>query len=163
MMAAAWCGLRAKEIALLRRECVLDTGRPPVLLVAADATKGRTERVVPLSGFVLSELALAGLPGSGWAFRRRDGQHGPNTPGLVSKIANEYLRSCGVNATLHQLRHRFGTQAYAGTRDLLVVQGLMGHANPSTTAGYAAYADADAAAAVEAIPVPPRLAVALPR
>jgi integrase len=40
LVLAAWCGLRAKEIALLRREVILDTARPPVLLVAYGATKG---------------------------------------------------------------------------------------------------------------------------
>jgi site-specific recombinase XerC len=34
------------------------------------------------------------------------------------------------------------------------VQELMGHADPATTAGYAAYDQAQGAAAVEAIPVP---------
>ena len=32
----------------------LETARPPVLLIAKDATKGRSERAVPMSAFVLS-------------------------------------------------------------------------------------------------------------
>jgi integrase/recombinase XerC len=157
LVLAAWCGLRAREIALLRRENILETASPPVLIVAADATKGHSERVIPLSQFVLSELAAARLPTSGYAFRRMDGRPGPNEAWLVSQLANRHLHNCGIAATLHQLRHRFGTAAYHASRDLRAVQELLGHQNPATTAGYAAWDRAAAAAAVEAIPAPARL------
>jgi integrase len=153
---AAWAGLRACEIAYLRRENILDTARPPVILIAGDATKGRTERAVPLSVFVLAEIAAAHLPASGWAFRRRDGQPGPNKPWIVSGLANKCLHDAGIAASLHQLRHRFGSQAYHASHDLRAVQELLGHATPRTTAGYAAYDKPEAAAAVEALPVPRR-------
>lgn len=38
--------------------------------------------------------------------------------------------------TTHTLRHRFATVSYAGTRDLLAVQELLGHSRPETTRGY---------------------------
>lgn len=38
--------------------------------------------------------------------------------------------------TAHTLRHRFATVAYAGTRDLLAVQDMLGHSKPETTRGY---------------------------
>jgi integrase/recombinase XerC len=160
LVLAGWAGLRAKEIAGLRRENVLDRVSPPLLIVAHDATKGRTERAVPLCAFALRELLAAGLPASGWVFRRRDDQPGPNRPWIVSQLCNEYLHGLGITATLHQLRHRFGTETYRGRRDLRLVQELLGHASPSTTAGYAAVDQADAADVVEhlAVPsVPPRL------
>jgi integrase/recombinase XerC len=160
LVLAAWCGLRAKEIAFLRRDAIMDTARPPVLIVASDATKGRRERVIPLSVFVLAELRAANLPNSGWAFRRHDGARGPNAPWLVSHLASEFLHSCGIPATLHQLRHRFGTMAYRAQRDLLAVQDLMGHQDPVSTAGYAAFDRPEARAAVEAIPAPRRLRTA---
>jgi integrase/recombinase XerC len=159
LVLAGWCGLRAKEIAYLRRECVLETAGPPVLLVARDATKGRSERVIPLSAFAVAELVPV-LPATGWVFRRMDGRPGPNTPGLISHLANEHLHECGVAASLHQLRHRFATQAYQASRDLRAVQSMMGHTRPETTAGYAAFDQPAAAAAVEAIPAPARLRVA---
>jgi integrase/recombinase XerC len=157
LVLAGWAGLRAKEIAYLRRENVLDAAQPPLLLIAAAATKGRGERIVPMSGFVLTELRAAGLPVRGFMFARHDGRPGPNAPWLVSQLAGEHLRSCGVEASLHQLRHRFLTMAYRSSHDLRVVQELAGHANPSTTAGYAAYDRESAVAAVESIPVPGRL------
>ena len=162
LVLAAWCGLRAKEIALLRRENVRETSQPPVLLIAHDATKGTRERIVPLSAFAREALLEHGLPRAGWVFRRYDGLPGPNRPWRVSQAANNYLRSCGIAETLHQLRHRFGTQAYAGSLDLRLVQELLGHRRPETTAGYAAWNQAAAAAVVENLPAPGRLR-AIPR
>jgi integrase/recombinase XerC len=153
LVLAGWAGLRAKEIALLRREHVLE-GRPvPILRVAHDATKGYTERLVPISTFVAGELRPL-LPRNGWVFPRLDGRPGPLLPARVSHVANAHLHDCGTTSTLHSLRHRFATQAYAASRDLRAVQELLGHAAPETTAGYAAYHPAAAAAAVEAIPAP---------
>lgn len=154
---AGWAGFRAQEIAYLRRECVLDTARPAGLLVAWDAAKGGDERVVPMCSFVLGELRAAGLPGSGWVFRRRDGQRGPNKPWLVSQLCNRYLHSIGITETLHQWRHRFGTMTYRDKRDLRMVQEFMGHQSPSTTALYAAYDQGDAVTVVENLPAPGRL------
>ena len=143
---------------VLRRERVLDTADPPVLLVAADATKGHRERIVPLSDFVVAELRTAGLPRGGWVFPRYDGGAGPNAPWVISHTANDHLRACGAQVTLHQLRHRFGTQAYRACHDLRTVQELLGHADPATTAGYAAYDRGAAAEVVGKIPAPRRMA-----
>jgi site-specific recombinase XerD len=158
LVLAAWAGLRAMEIAFLRRECVLETGRPPGILVAADATKGPSERYVPMCDFVLEELGPI-LPVSGWVFRRRDGRRGPNTPSQVSKLAGQHLHDCGIAASLHQLRHRFGTEAYAVDHDLRVVQELMGHATIATTALYTKISSASAVATVQALPAPGHLRV----
>ncbi len=156
LVLAGWAGLRAKEIALLRRECVLDTARPPVIIVAADATKGHRERVIPMSAFVLTELRLAGMPSSGFMFTRRDGR--PYTPAKVSDLANACLHESGSAASLHQLRHRYATEFYrASGRDLRLTQDMLGHASPETTALYTKLDQADAAAAADAVPAPGRL------
>ena len=34
---------------------------------------------------------------------------GPVRPGTVTKLASHYLHDCGIDATLHQLRHAFAT------------------------------------------------------
>lgn len=159
LILAGWCGLRAREIALLRREHVLDAVRPPVLVVAEASAKGRRERVVPLSSFALAELRPWLGIRSGYLFGRRDGRPGPVRPWRVSQLAGQHFRGCGIGATLHQLRHRFGTQLYRQTRDLRMVQEVLGHAHPTTTALYAAWDKTAAAAAVEALPVPCHLRV----
>jgi integrase len=157
LVLAAGAGLRAKEIALLRRENVHDTARPRAILIAADATKGHAERVVPMSAWVWAELQRAGLPASGWMFRRHDGRPGPNAPWLISQLAGRCFRAAGSSATLHMCRHRLLSLLYQQTRDLRLVQEVAGHASPRTTAGYTALDAGAAAAAVEALPVPGRL------
>jgi integrase len=162
LVLAGWAGLRAKEIAYLRRESLFETAQPPVLLIAEDATKGRRERIVPASRFVLAELQLAGLPAKGFMFPRHDGRPGPNRPWIVSGLANDCLHDSGCTASLHQLRHRFLTMCYRETKDLRLVQDLAGHSSPNSTAGYAAFDRSEAVMAVERLAVPPRLRV-LPR
>jgi integrase len=159
LILAAWCGLRAKEIALLRRECVMLAAAQPVILIAGDATKGKHERTVPVSRFAAGELAAAQLPLTGWCFPRGDGRPGPNHPARVSGLAAAFLRSAGIPATLHQLRHWFGTSTYAVNKDLRAVQELMGHRTVESTQGYADWDRSAASAAVEALPAPPRLRV----
>lgn len=63
----------------------------------------------------------------------------------------DFLASLGIDATAHHLRHWFGTKTYEACRDLRVVQELMGHASPVTTAGYAAWSRVVAREAVEAL------------
>lgn len=154
LVLAGCCGLRCKEIALLRRESVLDTASQPLLIVTAEASKGRKERTIPLSGYVLGELLAFGLPARGFVFGRQDGQPGPNTPARVSQAIGIYLRSVGIAASAHQFRHRFGSQAYAAGLDPVAVQELMGHSSLRTTSGYMAISSAQAARVIAAMPVP---------
>jgi integrase len=146
---AAYSGLRACEIAGLRRRDVLDDADPPVIVVTDG--KGGKQRVVPLAARVLAELRVSGLPPSGWLFSRADGKPGPLKPWSISGHANRSLRELGIPATLHQLRHHFGTSLYRSTHDLRLTQEVMGHASPVTTAGYAAWSPTEAAVAVEAL------------
>lgn len=145
---AAYAGLRAVEIANLRRDAVLDGADPPVLVIHG---KGGRDRVVPMGPALLLELQSYGLPTRGYVFTRSDGQTGPNKPWLVSHLANDHLHSLGISATLHQLRHRYGTQIYGLSQDIRVTQELMGHSSPSTTGVYAAYSKASAVAAARAL------------
>lgn len=151
LVLAAYAGFRAQEIAYLRREDILNTARPSVILVSTLMAKGGHERVVPMSPYVWTELQRGGLPRRGFAFRRFDGTCGPNSPKRVSKLANDHLRACGYDETLHQLRHWFGTASYEYSRDLRKVQELMGHRSPVTTAGYTAIVQAEAADVVNGI------------
>ena len=138
---AAYAGFRCIEIARLRREDVLDTREPP-LLVVADG-KGGHQRVLPLHPEVGSALRCLGPCRGGWMFPSR-GLH-PYSEHTVSVYGNRYLRDLGIEATMHQLRHWFGTQVYATSRDLRLTQELMGHRSPVTTSGYAAWATSEAA------------------
>ncbi len=149
LVLAAWCGLRAAEIALLQRQHVMDTADPPVLLVTNG--KGGRQRVVPIGDRVLAVLREYGMPSRGVVFPRLDGRPGPNTPARVSQRACRYLHDVGIPSGLHSLRHRYGTQVYRASQDLRLVGSLMGHNDPATTAGYVAYSAEGAVAAIRAL------------
>jgi integrase len=138
LLFAALAGLRAGEIARLRRDAIRDDLDPPVLIV--EDGKGGRQRVVPLHPELVA--VLSELPSRGWLFGRYDGQAGHIPPHLVSHLCNRALRDAGTSSTLHTLRHRFATKVYANTLDLRTTQELLGHASPTTTAQYAAWTPA---------------------
>lgn len=102
--------------------------------------KGGKDRVLPLTTDLRRELERRPR---GWLFPGRFTGH--VHPSTVQKRVRE---AAGVAPHAH--RHRFGTRAYAGTRDLRAVQTLLGHASPETTQVYVAVTGDGLAAAVEA-------------
>lgn len=153
LVLAAWGGLRCVEIALLRRENVIDNAAEPHIIVALGATKGHDERVVPMPrGQTLYNELVPMLPRRGWVFPRADGQPGPNSPQRISSVGCEYLRSIGLADTMHSLRHWFGTTTYQATRDSRAVQELLGHRSLRSTEIYTKISSQSKTAAVEALP-----------
>lgn len=153
---AAFEGLRACEVAALRREDVRDADDPAQLVVLG---KGSKERVLPASAQVLMALHAHGMPRRGPIFHMYDSTGGPTsrpiTAHRVSATCNAYLAEVGAGASLHQLRHRFATQAlHCSGGDLRLVQELLGHASPATTAIYTAWAQDKAAGVIAALAVP---------
>ena len=145
---AAYEGMRCCEIAGVQIDDLL-TGRTPPLIIVARG-KGAKQRAVPLHPVTLDALRAFRGPRAGYLFLRRDrpGRADPVTAATVSDTINRYLRDMGIPATSHQLRHWFGTETYDVSRDLRLVQELMGHASPQTTAGYVQYAQHEAAEVV---------------
>ncbi len=144
----AYAGLRAGEIACLDREDVIDGAAEPGLRITG---KGGKMRTVPMSPFVVDELRQHGLAGRGPVFPRLDDRRGHNAAWTISHLIADHHHSLGIDETAHALRHRFGTQLYAATKDLRLVQELMGHESPLTTAGYVQWSRTDAIAGVAAI------------
>lgn len=151
LLLAALGGLRCQEISGLCREHVWDHERPGVILVVE--AKGGGERAVPLHPDVLSALHAHGMPRSGPLFRNQFGT--PYSPARVSQLGNAYLRDLGIEARMHQLRHRFGTDVYATSKDLRATQELLGHASPSTTAVYTKVSPTTTAAIVLQLSIRP--------
>ena len=150
LVLAAWAGLRAMELAALRREDVHEHDDPPMLVVRDG--KGQKGRAVPLSRLVLDELAPildAHDSAHPWLFPSRLDHRRSVSAGTVSNLANEHLRSLGNPDTLHSLRHRFASELYRVTLDLRLCQEMLGHASPATTAIYTAFSPTRAAAAVQ--------------
>lgn len=122
---AARMGLRRGEVARMRGDALAWDGRGWVCRVEG---KGARVRVIPMP----DDLAAAVRSrGPGWTFPGRDGGH--LSPARVGELVSAALPE---GWTAHTLRHRFATRAYAGSRDLLAVQDLLGHAKPETTRGY---------------------------
>jgi len=107
--------------------------------------KGDRVRVVPLTDDLAGELRALG---PGWAFPGQVGGH--LSPWWCGRLVADLLPD---GLTMHTLRHRFATRAYAATSDLLAVQQLLGHASPATTRAYVRVDDAARRALVEAVRV----------
>jgi integrase/recombinase XerC len=124
---AAYAGMRCMEIAGLDVTDVCLTHEPPVIVVHG---KGGKDRIVPLHPEILVALRRLPMPMRGPVF--------PNArPWRVSHRLRHHLNDCGIAASGHQLRHWFATATYeASGGDLRMVQDLLGHSSPSTTAIY---------------------------
>lgn len=131
---AAHAGLRRGEIALIHTNDFIDgeTGRS--LLVHG---KGGVERLVPLSDRLDTAIRTYQQHQNiteGWLFPGSISGHVSST--WLGKLLNGQLPRPW---TLHGLRHRFATAVYAATKDIIVVQQLMGHASVATTQRYLAF------------------------
>lgn len=150
LLLAGWCGLRAGEIAHLRVDSftVDHLGHVIVRVIG----KGGAERIVPVPAWCWPTIE-AGLAPTGAAWRRERG-HGPVTAQHVSQYCCEFLHRMGCDDTLHALRHRVGTVTYEQTRDIRLVQDLLGHRSINTTAIYTRVASGRLAGALDALPRP---------
>lgn len=123
---AAYAGLRAAEIARVHSHDYTPGAGIGELLVHG---KGGKERLVPIMCATALEQRLAAV--QGWAFPNGHGSH--LSAGHVSKVLSDAMPS---GWTAHTLRHRFATRAYSGSRDLMSVSELLGHARLETTQRY---------------------------
>jgi integrase/recombinase XerC len=149
----AYAGLRAGEMSRLRRVDVLDDVPEPALVVLG---KGQKTRIVPASSIVIDALREYGMPSRGDVFRRRDGGPGAPSPARVSQLVNEHLHELGIEDTGHAGRHRYATRLFWASKDLRLVQEMLGHGDVATTAVYTAYEIETAAKFVEGIATVPR-------
>lgn len=145
LLFGALAGLRSCEIAPLHRDDLLLELDTPMLYVADG--KGGRDRTVPLH----PRLAGLPLPVSGYLWPE-DGSH--VSAKKLMRLINAYLRSIGVGATSHQLRHRFASKYYeASGFDLRSTQEVMGHLSPTHTALYTVWSKERAGVAVAAIEI----------
>lgn len=125
---AAEVGMRRAEVAVVHSNDLMEDFVGHSLVVHG---KGGKRRVVPLPQSL--GRTLAQMP-PGYLFPGDDDGH--LSPRYVGKLIRDLLPG---EWTMHTLRHRFGTRAYALTSDLLLVQEMLGHASPSTTRRYVEY------------------------
>lgn len=125
---AAEVGMRRAEVAQVHSRDVMDDFVGHSLRVHG---KGGVVRTVPLPQSLGRTLAAME---PGYLFPGDD--HGHLSPRYVGRLIRDLLPG---DWTMHTLRHRFGTRAYALTSDLLLVQEMLGHASPATTRRYVEY------------------------
>ena len=129
LMLAGMQGLRCAEIsALTTRRIDGDTMRV--------IGKGQKERALPIHPAVHAALADHGMPLSGPIFID-PALNDSYTAEHVSRIMSRYLRSIGIDAVPHQLRHRAGTEMLeAAGGNIRLVQEFLGHQSIATTQLY---------------------------
>jgi integrase/recombinase XerD len=132
------CGLRLSEGAFLKVKDI-DSSRMMVRVLG----KGSKERDVPLPErtlFLLREFWRTHCSKE-WLFPariRRDGCSQPVKPKNVQTAFRRAVQQSGIKkaAHVHSLRHSYGTHLMEAGVNLRVIQGILGHESPRTTAIY---------------------------
>lgn len=132
MLQLAEVGLRRAEVAVVSTRDLIAEG--PQLLVHG---KGNKRRVVPITAKLATVIAAGaaghtpGAAAKGFLFPGNDAGH--LSPRWVGTLCSRVLPDVW---TMHSLRHRAATRAYAGTHDIVAVQQLLGHDSIATTQMY---------------------------
>jgi site-specific recombinase XerD len=139
------CGLRSSEIVHLKVKHI-DTAQS---IIRIEQGKGDKDRNVMLSEKMLDLLRQwwKARPSRGeaatplaerWLFPgRRPGS--PMTTRQLWRLFHETAETAGIkkHVTMHTLRHSFATHLLDNDTHLRILQALLGHAKPETTARYA--------------------------
>lgn len=134
---ANFAGLRAAEIARVEREDIRRDVNPKLLHIHG---KGAKERIVVLAD-ELDEMLAQHIDGPGPLWRGPGGRllRGKDISGRCSAA----LHALGIPFTLHNGRHRAGTVLFRLTKNIRLVQEVLGHDSLSTTARYTAVASTE--------------------
>jgi site-specific recombinase XerD len=135
LMFAYAAGLRVSEAARVRVSDI-DSQRMVIRVVQGKRKKDRYT--------ILSPLLLEMLRHYWWAARPKDylfpgrGKSGYVTNSTVQRACLEAQAAAGLakEVTPHTLRHSFATHLLEAGTDLRVIQALLGHSSPRTTALY---------------------------
>jgi integrase/recombinase XerD len=138
------CGLRASEVVRLR-VCDIDSTQ---MIIRVVQSKGRKDRHVMLPPKILALLRqwwkarprwcdIGVAVEQRWLFPGRN-RHQPLTTRQFSRLFKEAVKAAGLRKTLslHSLRHSFATHLLERGKNLRLIQALLGHQKPETTARY---------------------------
>ena len=138
------CGLRSSEVVRLR---VGDIDREQKIIRIVQS-KGRKDRYVmlPAEALVLLRQWWKARPRADdagvaseqrWLFPGRS-DHRPLTTRQFGRLFKEAAKAAALRKTvsLHSLRHSFATHLLERGENLRVIQSLLGHSKPETTARY---------------------------
>ena len=142
---AGEAGMRRAEVARCHVSDLGVTEKGASLLIHG---KGDKLRTVPISDSLAE--AIRGHCSAGYLFPSPHGGH--ISPAWVGAVVSR-LMPPGV--TMHCLRHLFGTRAFRGSRNIMAVRVLLGHASVATTQRYVAIDDDEVRAAMMSAMTPP--------
>ena len=130
------CGLRVSE-GLALTVADIDSQR---MMVRVRQGKGGRDRYVPLADrtlVLLREYWRACRPARPWLFPNRHGTE-PLCPSSLQRTFAAVVRASGLEkqASVHTLRHSYATHLLECGVHLRVIQELLGHQSPQTTAIY---------------------------
>lgn len=129
------CGLRLSEGAHLQVTDIDGSRR----IVCVRCGKGGKDRYVPLAAPLLERLRVYWKTHRTrpWLFPAPDGR-GPISTTTVQKVFKAALGDSGVRkeASVHALRHSYATHLLERGVNLRVIQEILGHKSPRTTALY---------------------------
>jgi integrase/recombinase XerD len=129
------CGLRLREGTQLQ---ILDID-PQRMLIRVRQGKGGKDRVVPLAERTLELLRVywQRTRPRPWLFPARD-QRTPLPATTLQKTFKLVVRQSGLakDASIHTLRHSYATHLLERGISLRIIQEILGHKSPSTTARY---------------------------
>ena len=120
---AAYAGLRISEIAALAAEDI-DFQRNALNIRNA---KGQKDRQVPLHPTLRRLLE---------PYMFRQGSIFGLKTDTIGRRITRHMQRIGVNASPHKLRASFATELADVSKDVLLVQKLLGHESPNTTMAY---------------------------
>lgn len=127
-------GMRPSEaLALTRGDCHLECHEPWIRLVRLKK-KTKAQRfddlVIPTHLATILRSYVVGLSDCDRLFKFTRRQ--------TTRLFHNYRRACGLRKVkLYILRHTAATRLYRATRDIKVVQAILGHEKPDTSAIYA--------------------------
>ena len=132
----ARAGLRVGEVVRLHLTDVELNGRSGWLTICSG--KGSKTRRVPLNSEVRQALKawLDERPQSNEPVLFLSHSGRPLAERDVQRMAAEYARTAGVEASPHTLRHTFATRAVEKGVDIAALQALLGHSRLETTGRY---------------------------
>lgn len=130
------CGLRVLETTRLRVTDI-DSSR---MVLHVHGGKGNKDRLVPLPARMLTLLRAwwKVKPQGDWLFPGYHGQDKPIDVTILQKTMRAAVAECGLtkSATVHTLRHSYATHLLENGVNLRVIQMILGHTSPQTTAIY---------------------------
>jgi len=155
LMTAYATGLRVSEITHLKVQDI-DSSR---MTIRVDQGKGKKDRYVMLSPRLLKILCIYWMTcrPQDWLFPGAD-MDKPISVGSVDNVCRQARTDAGITkrVTPHILRHSFATHLMEAGTDLRIIQVLLGHTTPRTTARYthvAVHNIRDTRSPLDALPV----------